>query len=66
MQPRNLDDSLNLEDSGTIDLGRLLTTRQPGPAAEDAAPPELTGNRKRADSKSRELLQNPFDVPGVV
>ena len=65
MRPRELDDSLNLEDSGTIDLGRLLTTRQPAPA-EDDVPPVLTGNCKRADSKSRELLQNPFDVPGVV
>jgi hypothetical protein len=66
MQPRKPDDSLNLEDSGTIDLGRLTTARQPAPAADDAAPPELAGNRRQGDSKSRELLQNPFDIPGVV
>jgi hypothetical protein len=66
MQPPHPDDSLNLEDSGTLDLGRLLTTTPPASPEAAAPPPELSGNRRQGDSKSREFLANPFDVPGVV
>lgn len=66
MQPPHPDDSLNLEDSGTLDLGRLLTTTPPASPEAVDPPPELSGNRRQGDSKSRELLTNPFDVPGVV
>jgi hypothetical protein len=65
MQPRKPDDSLNIEDSGTLELGRPITARQPPDPVVDEAPPELSGNRRQGDSKSRELLTNPFDVPGI-
>lgn len=57
------DDSLNLDDSGTLDLGRLLTQPQPAdaPAADDL--PEFAKTPRHGDSKSRELLANPFAEP---
>jgi len=65
MQPPMPDDSLNLEDSGTLDLGRLLAQQQPpGDQAADALP-EFSRSARHGDSKSRELLANPFDVPAA-
>ena len=62
MQPQMPDDSLNLEDSGTLDLGRLLTQSQ-RPEDQTAEIPEFTHQKRQGDSRSRELLANPFDVP---
>lgn len=62
MQLRMPDDSLNLEDSGTLDLGRLLTQSQ-RPDDQTAEIPEFTQKKRQGDSRSRELLANPFDVP---
>jgi hypothetical protein len=62
MQPQLPDDSLNLDDSGTLDLGRLLTQSQL-PDEQSAAIPEFTRKKRQGDSRSRELLANPFDVP---
>jgi hypothetical protein len=57
------DDSLNLEDSSTLELGRLIAGRQPADDRPNAPPPELPCKRRQGDSKSRELLTNPFTVP---
>jgi hypothetical protein len=62
MQPRKPDDSINLEDSGTLDLGRLLTRPQV-PEDQTADIPEFSRTARQGDSKSRELLANPFDIP---
>jgi hypothetical protein len=63
MPSRTPDDSLNLEDSGTLELNRPVTARQPDDVAANGPAPELTGKRRQGDSKSRELLMNPFDAP---
>ncbi len=62
MQPRKPDDSLNLEDSGTLELGRLITGRQPDDQDADASTLKLPPKPRQGDTKSRELLANPFDV----
>jgi hypothetical protein len=62
MTTRPPDDSLNLEDSGTLELGRAITARQTPDSVTEDPPPELSGNRRQGDSKSRELLANPFDA----
>lgn len=62
MQPRKPDDSINLEDSGTLELNRPVTARQPDDVTLDGPPPELPGKPRQGDSRSRELLLNPFDT----
>lgn len=63
MPPQQPDDSINLEDSGTLDLRRLLTqTPLPGEPPADVLP-EFSRSARQGDSKSRELLANPFDAP---
>lgn len=63
MQQRKPDDSINLEDSGTLELNRPVTTSQPDDVDLDGPPPELPGKCRQGDSRSRELLLNPFDAP---
>ena len=62
MEPRKPDDSINLEDSSLLELGRLAAGNQPKDEPVDEAP-ELPEHRRQGDTKSRELLTNPFDVP---
>jgi len=63
MKPRIPDDSINLEDSGTLELDRLITARQPEDAQADGSAPDLPGKPRQGDSRSRELLSNPFSAP---
>lgn len=63
MKPRKPDDSINLEDSGTLELDRLLTTRQPVDSDADGSTPELPVKPRLGDSRSREFLANPFTTP---
>lgn len=63
MKPRKPDDSINLEDSGTLDLNRLLTTRPPIESDTDVSAPELPAKPRQGDSRSREFLANPFTTP---
>jgi len=65
MKPRKADDSINLEDSGTLELDRPVTTRQPLDAHRDDCAPELPAKPRQGDSRSRELLANPFTSPDV-
>lgn len=63
MEPRKPDDSLNLEDSSMLELDRLIAGHQPEDEKTDEPPPDLPVHRRHGDTKSRELLTNPFDVP---
>lgn len=66
MDPKLHDEALNLEDSGTLELGRLLAV---GPELEREPvhePPEFPSAPRRRDWSSRELLAQPFNDAGLI
>mgnify|MGYP006908275344 CR=1 FL=1 len=63
MKPRKPDDSINLEDSSLLELDRPIVGHQPEDENPDEPPPDLPEHRRQGDTRSRELLMNPFDVP---
>lgn len=59
MDERIRDDSLNLDSSGTIELGRNPAAQAPSPPPECSQVPEPRRN-VRCDTQHRELLGHAF------
>jgi hypothetical protein len=60
MDEQSPDDSLNLDSSATIDLGRVATAQGQGTPAVRVEVPERPRN-VRCDTRQRELLSHQFE-----
>lgn len=59
MNDTTVDQALNLDSSGTIDLDRPVVT---GEAVPEQVPPDFPKARRRRDAQHRELLSHSFDA----
>ena len=61
MNPMPQDDSLNLDSTAGLELGRAPAIQKELPDAEDEPVPEFHGTQRRCNTAERELLRQGFD-----